>query len=292
MKIAIIINSHRLTPELKATLEDTNLTEKYDIQYDLFTPEPDKLEATLKQLNHEAYNACLVGGGDGTVRTAAQILQSSQLPLVILPLGTFNVLAKSLNYPNDIDALFSMIKNKKTKEIDLAEVNKVIFANHAWLGFYYYIMRMREKHKNILGRSRLLKALFNAFLMFKHMPIYEFKIKVDHEVRVYKTCLIFVSNNESTSQLFDFGKRPLLATGLLYVNILNCHTRLQLFLCMFSIIFTSFKESKYVEQFSVEDLDISSSNKQINIVVDGEMVKLESPLHFINHKNKLLVIAA
>lgn len=291
MKIAIVINSKRLTPELKAKLEGNELTEKYDLSYDLFTPNPSELESVLKKLNHETYNACLIGGGDGTVRTAAQILVNSPLPLVILPLGTFNVLAKALNYPNDIDELFNIIKNKKTKQIDVAAVNGIVFMNHAWLGFYYYIMKMREKHKNMLGKSRLLKALFNAFWMFKRLPIYEFKIKVENEIKFYRTCLIFISNNESSGQFFNFGERPMLATGLLYVSILKCYTRWQLFVCMLSILFTPFKNSRYIKVFTVDELVISSVNKQVNIVLDGELIQLENPLNLINHKNKLNVIA-
>lgn len=290
MKIAIIINAERLTPSLKEQLESNELATKYDISYDFFTPEADKLESTLKHLNLDTYNACIVGGGDGTVKTAAQVLMESRIPLAILPLGTFNVLAKSLNYPNDLDLLISMVKNNKTKLIDLAEVNGEIFVNHAWLGFYYYIMKMRDKHKEILGKSKLLKAIFSAFWMFHRLTIYKFKIKVDDRISIYKTCLIFVSNNESTSQLPHFGQRPLLATGLLYVTILNCHTRWQLFLCILSIIFTNFKTSRYIQQFSVDELVISGSSQTSNIVLDGELTKLDNPLYFINHKNKLNVI--
>lgn len=291
MRIAIVINSERMTPELQAKLDSKELTEKHDITYDLFVVKPNELETCLQKLNYETYNACLVGGGDGTVCTAARILAPVQLALAILPLGTLNVLAKSLEHPNDIDAIFGIIKNNKTKLIDVGEVNGVLFINHAWLGSYYYIMKMREKHKEVLGKSKILKAISNIFWMFKRFPIYEFKIESDEYKGTYKTCLIFISTNESSSSPFHFGTRALLSTGLLDVNILNCHTRMQLLKCMFTVIFTRFKDSKYIKQFSITELTISSSQTQTNIVLDGETLKLQSPLHFVCQKNKLKVIS-
>lgn len=290
MKIAIVINSTRLTPELKAILASGELTKKYNIEYDLFTPEPRELENTLKQLNFETYNACLLGGGDGTLRTGAKVLRHTQLPLAILPLGTFNVLAKSLNYPTDVDDIFNIIKNNKTKEIDLVTVNEEVFLNHSWLGFYPYIMKMREKHKTILGKSKLLKAAFNTFWMFKHIPIYQFQVKINTTVKNYKTCIIFISNNESSSTIFDFGERPFMSSGFLHVNILNFHTRWQLFIFILSILFGNLKKSKYLIQFSIDKLTVSSLHKETNIVLDGELLKITFPLHFNNIKNQLKII--
>ena len=118
-----------------------------------------------------------------------------------------------------------------------------------------------------------------------------FQIKVKNRIRNYKTCLIFISNNESCGQLFGLGARSLLATGLLQVIILNCYTRWQLLICILSILFTPIKNSKYISYFNVEELKISASKKTTNIVIDGELVELQSPMHFINHKNKLLMIS-
>ena len=290
MKIAVVINLLRLTPALKTLLESGELSKNHDMEYDLFTPTPNELENTLNNLNYQTYNACLIGGGDGTVRTAAQILCQQKLPMAILPLGTFNILANSMQYPNDINAIFGMIKNKKTKDIDLASVNDNIFVNHAWLGVYYHLLQQRKQHRNIVGTSRVLKALFNTIFIFTQIPVYEFKIKTDETVITWKTCLILFSNNETLIDIFSFDERPLLATGLLYVNILNCHTRWKLFKCMLAFIFKLPNRSKFVGQFAVDELTVSSTRKEAKMVLDGELMKLQFPLHIINHKNKLTMI--
>src|SRR5688572_29445006 len=43
----------------------------------------------------------IVGGGDGTLNAASDGLVDTQLPLGVLPLGTANDLARTLNLPGD-----------------------------------------------------------------------------------------------------------------------------------------------------------------------------------------------
>lgn len=290
MKIAIIINSQRFTPELNEKLHSTELSEKYGIKFDLFTPEPTELENTLKQLNTASYNAVLIGGGDGTIRTALQILIDKDVPVFVLPLGTFNVLAKTLNLPNDIDKAFEIIKNNKMVQIDLAEVNGHIIVNHAWLGFYYYILKEREKHKHTLGRSRFLKAVFNTVFLLKEMPLFVFDVVVNNKKICYKTCLLFISNNETATNLANFAEKKTLARGDIAVTIIHAHTRWQLFLCMLDVLLHGLKKSKYTVTFSVKALTVDANTPDMRIVIDGELFTLRGPLKFLIHPKKLTML--
>lgn len=290
MKIAIIINSSRITSALQERLNSGELTEKYNISYDIFIAKPQELESVLRSLNHQTYNAYLVGGGDGSIRTAAEVLIDCEIPLAILPLGTFNFLARELNHPNDIDAVFAMIKNNKIKQIDLAEVNGHIFINHSWVGFYANILKLREKYKNILGTNRLLKTLFNAMNLFKPLPIYRLQVVDDNESTEFKTCLIYIGNNDHQTNFLNFGDRKTLSSGLLSVNILNCKNRWDLFKCLGYVILNKFKDSKYLTQFNTSSVIIDSDSKSINIVIDGELIKLDTPLRYIMHKKHLNVM--
>lgn len=290
MKIAIIINEDRLTPSLKQALESGISAEKYQIQCDVFAPKPSDLTQTLENLPYDQYSTIVIGGGDGTVRTAVQVLIDKDIPLAIMPLGTFNVLGKSLNHPSDLETLFQMIKNKKYKKIDVAQVNGQVIVNHAWLGIYYQVLKEREKHKEWLRKSRLLKAIFNTMFFFKHVPHYYFDVKIEDKLIAFKTCLLFLSNNDSSANWVNFGERIHLSSGLFSISILNCHTRWQLFVCMMHIIFGDFKRSKYISHFRVNELKVDANKKQIKIVLDGELFQLTPPLHFIIHQRQLTVV--
>lgn len=292
MKIAIIINASRLTEALKTQLQSNTLSKEHGIDYDVYTAEAKEMEQTIKSLLANEYQGYLIGGGDGTVRQVIQSLidnGATDTPIAILPLGTFNLLAKSLNYPNEISKIFSIIKNNKTKMIDLIDVNGALVINHAWIGFYFYILKQRKKHKNF-GKSRLLKSIFNTLTLFKLLPVYNLTVEVEGEKLHYATCLVYVGNNEFYTSLLNLGDRTILSSGLMSVTILNVINRWQLFLCMLHLIIGRVKNSKYITYFYTPTLEITAKSNLINIVIDGELFKLESPLTFRNHQKCLKVI--
>lgn len=289
MKIAILLNKSRVTDELVNKLNDPEFSIKMDLAYELFIVDHLGMESTLRMLNVQSYSGFLICGGDGTVRSAAEFLVDFDLPMAILPLGTFNLLAKSLDHINDIEAIFTMIKNNKTKMIDLGAVNEKIFINHVWIGFYYQILKLRKKHQVVIGKSKVLKTLFGVLNLFKPLSFYDLKLKIDDKMASFRTCLLFVSNNESYLNLFDFGEHKSLNSGRLQVVILNSKTRLELFLCLLHMLVGGVKKSKYYSQFSTDAFTISSNDTLSNIVIDGDLFKLNNPLSFVNHQKKLKV---
>lgn len=73
----------------------------------------------------------VVGGGDGTLHTAANALARTDISLGILPLGTFNHFAKDLELPLDLEEAIHTVSTGMTKAVDLGEVNGHLFLNNA-----------------------------------------------------------------------------------------------------------------------------------------------------------------
>ncbi len=289
MKIAIILNSTRVTRALIEKLNDPALAEKYNLTCDVFIKKPYELETFLKRMNPKTYNAYIIGGGDGTVRTAAQVFIEQDMPMAILPLGSFNFLARTLNYPDDIDAILSMVKNNKTKQIDLGNVNGQVFINHSWIGFYYYLLKLRNKYRHILGTNRILKSIFNIVNMFSTLPFYDLEFIIDGKTNKIRTCLVYISNNEQYTNFLNFSERKSLSLGVLSIYIFNCESRWELFKCMLTIFNNTFEESPFVTKYSADNLVINSKYPIIRMVIDGELCKMETPLNYSIYKKQLTV---
>ena len=77
----------------------------------------------------------VLGGGDGTLSASIPGLLQVGLPLGILPLGTANDFARSLDIPLALDAAARVISEERPHPVDLGEVNGHMYLNVASIGF-------------------------------------------------------------------------------------------------------------------------------------------------------------
>jgi YegS/Rv2252/BmrU family lipid kinase len=94
---------------------------------------PDEVSTDIARRQHEA-DLVIVCGGDGTIRSAAKGVLATGLPLGILPMGTANDLARTLEIPEDLIAAADIIVAGNMRAIDLGEVNGQPFFNVASIG--------------------------------------------------------------------------------------------------------------------------------------------------------------
>lgn len=80
----------------------------------------------------------VVGGGDGTISCAAGVLAELSKPdhavLGVLPLGTANDFARSLDIPKGVEAASQVLATGKIVDIDVARANAAAFLNLASIG--------------------------------------------------------------------------------------------------------------------------------------------------------------
>ena len=76
----------------------------------------------------------ILGGGDGTLSAALPALLELGKPLGVLPLGTANNLARTLDIPTDLDEAARIIVQGHSRRIDVGQVNDRHFLTTASLG--------------------------------------------------------------------------------------------------------------------------------------------------------------
>lgn len=87
----------------------------------------------------------VLGGGDGTMNAASTALLEVGRPFAILPLGTANDLARTLQVPQDPVAAAELILAGHTRRIDLGRVNDHHFFNVASIGLSVQVARALTK---------------------------------------------------------------------------------------------------------------------------------------------------
>ncbi|MDB5614943.1 MAG: hypothetical protein JWQ22_2596 [Devosia sp.] len=103
-----------------------------DVQVERFQT-PGEVSADIERRRHEA-DLVIVCGGDGTINSAAKGIMATGLPMGIMPMGTANDLARTLDIPDNLLAAADIILAGKTRQIDLGEVNGHPFFNVASMG--------------------------------------------------------------------------------------------------------------------------------------------------------------
>jgi diacylglycerol kinase (ATP) len=79
----------------------------------------------------------VVNGGDGTVMECASGLIGSNVPMVILPGGTANVMARELGLPFDLIEALTLAVNPEAviRSVDMGQVGEHYFLLRAGMGF-------------------------------------------------------------------------------------------------------------------------------------------------------------
>lgn len=83
----------------------------------------------------------VVGGGDGTLSHAANLLAGTETALGVLPLGTGNTFARSVGVPLDLAGAARVVAHGQTTAVDVGRVNGRVFLNSVALGLSAQIAR-------------------------------------------------------------------------------------------------------------------------------------------------------
>lgn len=94
-------------------------------------PSGGELAATLDRVLAEGHDLVLVGGGDGTVSYAAGRVAGTDVMLGVLPPGTANDFARTLEIPNNLAEACAAVADGKVVDIDLGRANDEPFLNVA-----------------------------------------------------------------------------------------------------------------------------------------------------------------
>jgi len=138
-------------------------------------------------------DAIIVAGGDGTV--ASQIPRALELdvPLGIVPLGTFNDLARALTIPPDIDGACAAIASGRELRIDTARVNGVYYTTEASIGLSSRLARRQSPEaKQRYGFFAIAASLAHVL---RHARPFYVDVTWDGHHKRFKTVQLTIANS-------------------------------------------------------------------------------------------------
>ncbi len=227
----------------------------------------------------EGVDAVAVYGGDGTLMEVASGLIGSDVPLVILPGGSANVMANELNIPKDLKEACALMSqtSPEIRTVDMGQYNKHYFIVGMSTGFGADMVRGADREtKNKFG---ILAYFLSMAAALQKIKLARYQIKIDekeYEVQGL-TCIVTNTGNLGFTRI-SLDKHIDVSDGLLDVLVVR-KANLSLFKLLITTLLTRERPENYelVEHWQGREIGISSSRKQI-VQCDGEVIE-KMPSH-------------
>ncbi len=247
-----------------------------------------RIGAAVQKAVEAGCETLVAGGGDGTVNTAASAVVGREISLGVLPLGTLNHFAKDVGIPLDLEEAAKVILDGVVCKVDVGEVNGRIFLNNSSIGVYPTIVRLRERYRTTV-RGKWIAAIWAALTVLRRNPFMAVRIVVEGKAIIRRTPLVLVANNEYRMTGLDAGTRESLATGRLALYVLNAEQRPGLLRLAFQVLLKGAEGTKELDLLTVEEAAVDTGRHRLQMALDGEVVSLQSPLHYRSRPGALRV---
>ena len=236
---------------------------------------PDDLAGIIRR-RAALVDLVVLGGGDGTLSSAAPALIETGLPLGILPLGTANDLARTLELPLDPAAAAQVIVDGQLRRIDLGEVNGKPFFNVASLGLSVGMTReLTHDMKQRWGKLGYAVATVRAL---SHIRQFSAAIRSGDDVHKVRTLQIAVGNGRYYGGGIAVEKGAEIDDGCL-----NLYSLEFAHLWKLALVYPAFRKGRHgmwkeVRTLSCSEVEIRTGRPR-KINTDGE-ITTQTPARF------------
>lgn len=287
-KIACIVHGKifrkdRLTDELAEVLGK---------QHDLTvftTAHHGEATSLTEQALTEKFTHIIAVGGDGTVNEVVNGIMNSRgnlsaeawdkIRLGILPRGTGNDFVKSLNLPQDLKGIHSLIEADQFVAVDLGRVTFITdeqqkatryFANITDLGLGGVVAEKLSRSTKWLGKTLTYQlAIIRTFLSYKHQEV---SVETDFWNHTGRIMNLIIANGQFFGSGLGIAPEASLSDGLFDVIVVGEISVLDYLKNLPRLRKSLPIQHPEVTYHTATDLKIDSPGHQLPIDMDGEFI--------------------
>jgi diacylglycerol kinase family enzyme len=245
--------------------------------------EDDDLDTVLRA----AADDCAVlgiAGGDGSVAVAAGLALERDRPLLVLPGGTLNHLARDLRIERAEQAIDALASGEIVG-VDVATIDGRLFVNTAGFGAYPELLATSDRLQSRLGRwgahaAALVTTLFSAD-----------PLDVSLDGRRRSIWLGYVGNSRHEPDGLAPTWRPRLDDGNLDIRLLFADLPLSRLRALLAALSGRLPRSEAYVQYEAARLRVESAQPQLRLSQDGEYFDGHGTFTVEKPGNRLLVHA-
>ncbi|MFX0545963.1 diacylglycerol/lipid kinase family protein [Roseovarius sp. S1116L3] len=250
----------------------------------------DQIEETAQTALKDGFDIIVAAGGDGTIAGIAGVLRGQGTPMGIIPLGTFNYFARSLDIPQEVEEAVQLIATGARRPVRIGTINGRTFLNNASLGAYPAILRTREETYRKWGRSRVA-AYWSVLitLVTLRRPL-KLRIEASGQTTSHRTPLAFAVNNAFQLEQMGLEGRENIARGQIALFVAPDTGRWGMLRNAFALAMGRAQRDVEFHLIAADHIDIQTDRRGCDVACDGERARMRAPFGLRAIEDELTVI--
>lgn len=263
-----------------------------DVHVTLVAFKGDQLNQLKQVLKRTPPEAVWVAGGDGTVLAVANLTESLNIPLGVLPGGTMNLLARDIGMSLTMQMAVRQLIHADVEYIDRAEINGRPFLCISNFGMSTKLTERRERLRRHAGWIRWPMMLgYMLKFMFIYPPIH-IRLEVNGTVHQLRTRAVTVTNNPLAAESTIIPMRCALNQGVLGVYVTRDRSIWSLPRLIFRLLIGDWQEDEDMLIFKASAVKVSvrRRKRKLKTMSDGELFRDKLPLKYRIHSRVLPIL--
>jgi diacylglycerol kinase (ATP) len=212
--------------------------------------------------------AVVVSGGDGTVRTVAEAMAGSEIPILVVPSGTENLLAQELGIDGSRKTSLKMLEEGTVRKLDLGRANDRYFMAIVGVGFDAQVVRrINQFRSGHITHSDYIWPICRTFWEygFPHL-----RVEADGELICDEPSLVFVGNITRYAVGLPIHPYADCSNGVLDITIYRYRRRRELLLHSVRTVLRQAERSSQMSRHTCKEVTIRSPQADVPVQLDGD----------------------
>lgn len=241
-----------------------------------------------KVLLNESFDYVVVSGGDGTVNSIASVILDNGLdmPIGVIPAGTCNDFARSLNIPTDMKKCLDIIFSGNIMEIDTGLINGEKYCLNTCAGgnFVDVSYSTDGELKKRFGPLAYYMTALGELATLKPVRL---KLTTDDEVIEGEFLLFLILNGRHAAGFWNLVEEADLSDGYMDILLVRNCLHVEMAALFFKVLNNDFVNDRNVMWLRTGKCRIEGDSG-FNLSVDGEEWKsLPIDIEFLHRKIKV-----
>jgi diacylglycerol kinase (ATP) len=256
----------------------------------VFTTRPEEATELAREGVNRSYDIITAVGGDGTVHEVARGLIQQNSILGIIPLGSGNGLARSLDISLKLDQSIHFLTNPRVTSIDIGKVNQYYFFGVCGIGLDAQIAKKFQEY----GKRGPLPYFIIGIKEYLSYNPDSYIIKNENFESEIKPLLITIANTKQYGNGAVIAPQADFQDGILDICILYKMPLIKAVRYIPKLFNGTINTVPYYETFKTKSLQIILSQEKGIIHTDGEPAIIDNPINIkiLNRALKVCVPGA